>query len=315
MGVDRRVVAGVFEEAAPASARSCLPRAIIASVDFLGTGTNVEYDRARAVVLPVPLEASVSYGRGTALGPRAILAASAQVETWDEGLQCEPRDCGIWTAPELELPHSLEQAVETIRRRIGQLMDEGKWVVMLGGEHSVTPGAVAAAAQRHPGLQVVQLDAHADLREEYEGERFSHACAMARCLSHAAVTAIGIRSYGPEEARRIRAGIPGYRLLHASELADASRVSRAIEDLAGAPVYLTVDVDFFDPALVPSTGTPEPGGCQWWPTVGLLERLFARVEVVGADVVELAPIEGLHHPDFTIARLVHRLIGLRFRGG
>lgn len=283
--------------------------------DFLGPGTNVEYRRARAVVLPVPLETSVSYGAGTSRGPAAILEASTQVEVWDEELGCEPRECGLWTAPALELPAVLEQAVETIRRRVGELMDDGKWVVMLGGEHSVTPAAVAAAAERHTGLHVVQLDAHADLREHYEGERLGHACAMARCLPHAAVTAVGIRSYGPEEAERIRSGIPGYRLLHGRELSDAAAVARLIEGLSGAPVYLTIDVDFFDPSLVPSTGTPEPGGGQWWPTLELLGKVFEQSEVVGADVVELAPMAGLHHPDFMVARLVHKLIGLRFRGG
>ncbi len=285
--------------------------------EFLGEGTNVPYDRARVVVLPAPLEASVSYGAGTGRGPAAILQASTQVETWDEQLGCEPRRCGIWTAPAIDLSEarSLEAAVGRVRARVGELMDGGKWVLLLGGEHSVTPGAVAAAARRHPGLHVVQLDAHADLREEYEGERWSHACAMARCLDHAPVRAIGLRSYSRQEADRIREGIPGYRPLHGWEIGTTGWIRRALEGLAGRPVYLTVDVDYFDPSVVPATGTPEPGGGTWWPTLALLAELFERCDVVGADIVELAPIDGLHHADFAAARLAHKLIGMRFAGG
>jgi agmatinase len=280
--------------------------------DFLGEGTNVPFERARAVVLPVPLEASVSYGGGTARGPQAILDASTQVETWDEELEREPLACGIHTDPPLPvfgLP--LERALERVEARVGELLDAGKWVVTLGGEHSLTPPAVAAAARRHPGLEVVQLDAHADLRESYQGTPDSHACAMARCLEHAAgVRAAGIRSYSAEEAARIRDGIPGYRIVRADELTDEGWTERLLDGIDGKPVYLTVDVDYFDPSIVPATGTPEPGGGRWRPTLGLLAALFRRARVVAADVVELAPIAGLHHADFTVARLVHRLIGL-----
>jgi agmatinase len=135
---------------------------------------------------------------------------------------------------------------------------------------------------------------------------------MARCLEHASIHAIGIRSYSEEEGRRIRAGIPGYRLVHAWEMAHESWIERALDGIDGRPVYLTVDVDYFDPSIVPATGTPEPGGGQWWPTLRLLEALFARTNVVACDVVELAPIAGLHHADFTVARLVYALIGFRF---
>jgi agmatinase len=192
-------------------------------------------------------------------------------------------------------------------------MDAGKWVVMLGGEHAITPGGVAAAAARHEGLHVVQLDAHADLRDSYQNDRWSHACAMARCLDHATIRAIGIRSYSPEEAERMLKGIPGYRMLPAWELGRDGWIERALDGLDGRPVYLTVDVDYFDPSVVPSTGTPEPGGATWWPTLNLLDSLFRRADVVAADVVELAPVGGLHHADFTVARLVYHLIGLATR--
>ncbi|MDX1390404.1 MAG: arginase family protein, partial [Acidobacteriota bacterium] len=207
------------------------------------------------------------------------------------------------------------EVASRVERRFGELIDARKWVVMLGGEHSITPGGVRATASRVEGVRVVQLDAHADLRESYEGDPWSHACAMARCLEVAPVHAIGIRSYSAEEAERIAGGVPGHRMLHASEMEGDGWVERALEGLAGVPVYLSIDVDYFDPAVMPSTGTPEPGGGRWWPTLQFLDALFDRARVVAADVVELAPVAGLHHPDFTAARLVYNLIGLAGRAG
>jgi agmatinase len=281
-----------------------------AHLQFLEDGTQVAFGAARVAILPVPYEATVSYGGGTGAGPAAILQASTQLELYDEQLDAVPARCGIWTDPMLELPAGGGGAVtEAIAARFGCLMDAGKWVVMLGGEHSITPGGVKAAASRIDGLQVVQLDAHADLRDRYEGDRHSHACAMARCLELAPVHAIGVRSYSSEEDARIKAGIAGYRLTHAWEMQGDDWIEIAMEELRGRPVYLTVDVDYFDPSLVPSTGTPEPGGGQWWPTLRFLELLFRSTRVVACDVVELAPAPGLHHADFTVARLVHKLIG------
>lgn len=276
----------------------------------------VGFERAAVAILPVPYEASVSYGGGTASGPEAILKASAQVELYDEWLEVEPWRAGVWTEAALELPRGDSGAVmDAIAGRFGALMDAGRWVVMLGGEHSLTPGGVRAAAERHPGLRVLQLDAHADLRLSYQGDPNSHACAAARCLELAPVNAVGIRSYSTEEASRIRAGIPGYQVVHAREMTgdENSWIDRALEGLAGAPVYLTIDLDYFDPGILPATGTPEPGGGQWWPTLNLLRDLFLRADVVAADVVELAPVPGLHHADFLAARLVSRLIALKFR--
>ncbi len=276
----------------------------------------VSFEEAGVAVLPVPYEASVSYGGGTAGGPQAILKASAQVELYDEWLGVEPWRAGVWTEPEMGLPRDGSAAVmDGIAARFGALMDAGRWVVMLGGEHSITAGGVRAAAERHPGLRVLQLDAHADLRESYQGDRNSHACAAARCLELAPVNAVGIRSYSPEEAARIRAGIPGYQVVHAWEMTgDRDQwIKRALHGLAGAPIYLTIDLDYFDPAILPATGTPEPGGGGWWPTLDLLRSLFGKADVVAADVVELAPRPMMHHADFLAARLVSRLIALKFQ--
>jgi agmatinase len=283
---------------------------------FLGPEADVPFERARVAVLPVPFEASVSYGRGTRRGPEAVLRASAQVELYDEQLGIEPYRSGIWTEPALVVPPGpMERALDLIGRRFGELLDAGKWVVMLGGEHSITPAGVRALAARRPGLHVLQLDAHADLRSAYEGNPWSHACAMARCLEHAPVRAVGVRSYSAEEAAAIRAGIACYSVVHAWEMDRPGWVERALAGLGGQPVYLTIDVDYFDPAVIPSTGTPEPGGGRWWQTLDLLDALFRRSDVVACDVVELAPAEGLHHADFAVARLVHKLVGLKARSG
>jgi len=280
---------------------------------FLEPAGRSDREAARVAVLPVPYEATVSWRGGTGEGPAAIIAASQQLELYNERTGAEPWRSGIWTAPPLQPPRGGAQATAAIRRRMGELLDEGKWTVMLGGEHGITPGAVAAAVQRHPDLHVLQLDAHSDLRDSYEGDRFSHACAMARCLEHAPVRGVGIRSSSAEEAARIRDGIPGYRGVHAGRIGGPGWIDEVLDGLAGKPVYLTIDVDYFDPALIPATGTPEPGGAAWWPTLELLDRLFAQSRVVAADVVELAPHTGLHHADFTAARLVYELIGFAVR--
>jgi agmatinase len=280
---------------------------------FGGPEAAAPFDDAGVVILPVPYEATVSYGGGTARGPEAILRASTQVELYDEQLAREPFHAGIATDPMLDVRGSTQDVVRRIEGRLGELMDAGKWVVMLGGEHSITPGGVMAAAKRHEDLQLVQLDAHADLRQEYAGDTWSHACAMARCLDLGVpLTAIGIRNYCVDEAAWIRQGIPGYRIIHAWEMEQESWIDRALDGLDEQPVYLTIDLDYFDPAIIPATGTPEPGGGTWWPTLRFLDRLIKHANVVGCDLVELAPSPGLHHADFTAARLVYKLIGMRF---
>jgi len=277
---------------------------------FLEDGADAPFDRARVAILPVPHEATVCYGKGTARGPAAILAASVHLELYDARSDSIPAECGVWTDRALDLTGLDGEGVETrIETRAGELLDAGKWLLMLGGEHSITPGGVRAAVRRYPGLHVVQLDAHADLRESYEGSRWSHACAMARCIELAPVHAIGIRSYSDEERQRIRAGISGYRLTHAWEMQDDEWIEMVMEDLRGRNVYLSVDLDYFDPSILPATGTPVPGGGPWWPTQRFLERLFRDARVVAADIVELAPAAGLHHADFTAATLAYNMIG------
>lgn len=276
------------------------------------------FDRADAVLLPVPYEATTSWGGGTRLGPRAIIEASRYVELYDQEFGCEPGSTlGVHTLPSLELTREgptpamveLQRAYSKIANACGD-----RFLVMLGGEHSVSSPAVLAQADRHPErISVLQMDAHADLRGEYEGTANSHASAMARVLDRADVVAVGVRGVSRDELEVSKAS-EGSTLIWADEMWENDRwMDRALEAL-GPKVYLTFDVDYFDPSLVPSTGTPEPGGGDWYRTLRFLKRVFAEREVVAADVVELAPTPGLAAPDFLVAKLVYKLVSYRFQG-
>ena len=258
------------------------------------------------VVLPVPYEATVSYMGGTRFGPRALLHASRFVELYDPVLDAEPWQEGIATLPELVLPGTgPEQALPVLRSAMDALLDEGKFVILLGGEHSVSGDPILAHADRTDGqLSVLQLDAHADLRASYEGTPFSHACVMHRVVDRVGLVPVGIRSLtGDERALMRERKIP---TVFGHELGHPGWQDRVLDAL-GDPVYITVDVDYFDPAVMPSTGTPEPGGGSWYPTLELLERVFRERTVVGCDVVELAPLPGIVAPDVLAAELVYKL--------
>lgn len=278
-------------------------------LSFLGSlPTQATYEEAAAVILPCPLEKTVSYMPGTRFGPREILLASAQVELWDEevGVDVHPR--GIFTLPEMDLSHdTMADAVAHIRAAAGAVMDDGKFLVTLGGEHSITPPLVAAAAARHPGLTVLQIDAHADLRDGYQGEPNSHAAAMRRSLDHASsLVSVGIRNISEEEVK----ALPGLNatIFYDWNMRDDPRwMDRVLEAITG-PVYLTIDVDGIDPALIPATGTPEAGGLAWRELTTLLRRTFQQKQVVACDVVELCPIAGHWSSNFVAARLVYKLL-------
>lgn len=273
-------------------------------------------ERAGVVVLPVPYEATTSYAGGARNGPQAIIDASRAVELYDDALDDEPYTIGVATLPPLALTAAgLEAAMAELARAYAAVQDAGKFVIMLGGEHSISGPPILEHARRLGGrrLSVLQLDAHADLRDEWDGTPLSHACVMRRVVDHVDLVQVGVRSLSVEERALIRER--RLRTIFAGELArDETWIDRALGAL-GPDVYLTIDVDYFDPSLVPATGTPEPGGGTWYPTMRLLERLFAERRVVAADVVELAPIPGLAAPDFLVAKLVYRLIGLHRKSG
>lgn len=289
---------------------------------FLGLDNpSASADRADAWILPVPYESTTSWGGGTRRGPDAILAASRYVELYDQEFDCEPgAEVSIHTLPSLELTRAgAGPAMGELERAYGRIAAEAgdRFLVMLGGEHSVSAPPIRVQARRlsegtGERLSVLQLDAHADLRGEFEGTPHSHACAMARVLDVADVVAVGVRGVSAEEVAVSRAH-GGSTLIWADEMQDGDEwMDRAIAAL-GPTVYLTFDVDYFDPSLVPSTGTPEPGGGSWYPTLRFLKRVFAERNVVAADVVELAPTPGLPAPDFLVAKLVYKLLSYRFQ--
>ncbi len=285
---------------------------------FLGLDDGGDaFGRASAVVLPVPYESTTSWGGGTRRGPAAIVEASRYVELYDQELGCEAGErLGVHTLPALELTRAgataameeLRAAYSAVARSCGE-----RFLVMLGGEHSISSPAILAQAERTGhGLSVLQMDAHADLRAEYEGTPDSHASAMARVLDRVDVVAVGVRGVSREEVSASEAAARS-TLVWADEMWEDDRwMDRALEAL-GPTVYLTFDVDYFDPSLVPSTGTPEPGGGDWYRTLRFLRRVFAERDVVAADVVELAPTPGLRAPDFLVAKLVYKLICYRFQ--
>jgi len=271
------------------------------------------FETSPIVVLPVPYESTVSYMGGTRFGPRGLIHASRFLELYDHELDFEPYLIGVHTLPELVLPDSgPEAALAVLQGAVSELLDANKFVIMIGGEHSISGPAILAHAGGYPDrkLSVLQLDAHCDLRAEYEGTPYSHACVMHRVLKLVRLVPVGIRSLTAEERRLIRAdNIP---VVFGHELRTDGWIERVLDSL-GEHVYVTVDVDYFDPALVPSTGTPEPGGGDWYSTISLLQRVFDEKTVVGCDVVELAPIPGLVAPDFLAAKLVYKLVALYAR--
>jgi agmatinase len=265
-------------------------------------------ERARAVILPAPYDFSTSYQGGARLGPRAILAASRNMELWDEEVGAVYQ-WGIHTLPEIEpTAEGPEAMAARVERAVDWILEQDKLPVMLGGEHSLTAGAVRAAARHVERLSVLQIDAHADMRDTYLDSRYSHACVMRRVREVVRAASVGVRSWSEEEAEHLEAN-PQPIWTTRQFRALAGRWEPILESLSDR-VYVTIDLDGLDPSLVPATGTPEPGGLDWYEVVDLLRLVAERKQIIGFDVVELAPIPGQVASDFLAARLVYRLVGL-----
>ena len=275
------------------------------------TPTTTDFEHARVVILPIPLDRTTSYVPGTRNGPHEILVASSHMELWDEETQTDVHSIGIFTLPEMEFPFaSMDEVVGEIRRVTSELIKRDKFPLILGGEHSITPAVVGAVAAKYPGLSVLQIDAHADLRESFMGTPHNHACAMRRTLEFARTTQVGIRSLSPEEA----AAVPSLSTAIFYDFNmrdDADWIERVVDSLS-EHVYITIDVDGFDPAIMPATGTPEPGGLSWYEALKLLRRVVERRTVVGCDLVELSPMPGHVAPNFLCAKLVYKILSYRF---
>lgn len=276
---------------------------------FLGLdGPLHAYEQASVVVLPVPYDATTSYKAGAREGPEAIISASRELEDYDTELACEPSSVGIYTASPLE-PHlgSPEAMVDRVARAVETLARADKLPVVLGGDHSVTIGAIRALAPLHPDLSVLYLDAHADFRDDYLGTRWGHASAARRVSEICSVTLLGVRSMSQEEADTLRSSNKVQLFPYAGQLTDET--CDAVADSLSGPVYVSIDLDVLDPSLMAAVGTPEPGGLGWYPLLRLLRLVAERHPIVGFDVVELAPREGPASCAYTAAKLVYKLIG------
>ncbi len=284
--------------------------------NFLGLpARDADYARARFAVLPIPYEATTSFGAGTRHGPRAMSTASQQVELYDEQLGRESHHAGVATLEALEPdargPAEMHARVYAAARHV---VRDGKFLIGLGGEHSISSGLVRAVHSRYKDLSVLQIDAHADLRDEYQGTPYSHASVMRR-IHELGVPAVGvgIRNYSAAEARFIREArkpIFSGRTCHES----ATWIDSAVAELSST-VYVTIDIDGFDPAYAPGTGTPEPGGLDWYHVTDLLAAVTRTRRIVAADVVEVCPLPPGTVTEFLAAKLVYRLIGLVCRAG
>jgi agmatinase len=279
---------------------------------FLGLkdGLGVSPEQAKAWVIPFGLEASVSYGGGTAAGPAAIIEASHQVELFDEVFWTEAfKQYGVATIEPLKPSKTVETALDELANAVRFTLNAGKFPMSLGGEHSMTPGAIRPFIENGQPLTILQFDAHADLRDGYEGERYSHAAAMCRCLDHKNVrlVSVGIRNISAEEIPFLEANKDRIDIFWAkdSKKWTAADVAKAV---GTGPVYITFDIDGFDGSMIPATGTPEPGGLFWWDVIEILEAVTDKAKIVGADVVELAPQDGMHACDFLTAKLVYKIL-------
>jgi agmatinase len=274
-------------------------------------------DTARCVVIPFGLEASVSYGSGTQAGPAAIMAASHQLELFDEELWREPYlDYGIAAIAEPVIAKGQVAALAQLEGLVEAVVTAGKVPFVLGGEHALTAGAIRPFAKRHTDLVVLQFDAHWDLRDGYLGEHYSHAAAMRRVLDHEHVTlvSVGIRGFCREEAEFYEANRDR---IHVHFGKDQARwdIDSIVAPLRGRPVYITVDIDALDAHVMPATGTPVPGGMTYLQTLAILRRACeAAGSIVGMDLVEFAPIPGFHAYDFTAAQLAAKMLNYALSG-
>jgi agmatinase len=285
----------------------------VAVGEFGGSApSSADFARARVVILPVPLDRTTSYVAGTRTGPHEILVASSHMELWDEETQTDVHGVGIFTLPEMELPFAdMDEVVAEIRRVAWEIVSRGKFPVVLGGEHSITPPVVAAIATAYPDVTVLQIDAHADLRDSYMGTPHNHACAMRRTLEYASLTQVGIRSMSTEEAVALQ-GLRSKIFYDYRMRDDLTWMDQVVESLRTDHVYITIDVDGLDPAIMPATGTPEPGGLSWHELTRLLRKVITSRTVVGCDIVELSPISGNVAPNFLCAKLIYKILSYRF---
>ncbi len=272
-------------------------------------------DDSKVVVVPFGLEKSVSYGGGTKNGPKAIINASQQVELFDEEFWCEAfRHYGVVTMKEPEIDRSsVANSLKQLEKITQQILDAGKFPLILGGEHSITAGSIRPFVKKYPDLAILHFDAHADLRDGFDGEHYSHAAALRRVMDNPISTLIscGIRNISASEIPYLEAN--RHRItIHYGKDRRSWDPKKIVAPLKGRPVFLTFDLDGFDSSLMQATGTPEPGGIMWEDALDIIREASKISNIVGADVVELAPVKALHSCDFLSAKLCYKILSYAF---
>lgn len=277
---------------------------------FLGLEKTVEaFNRSRVVILPVPYDGTTTYQSGTREGPRAVIMASRELEPFDEEICIEPYSGGIFTLNELDVTvSSPEEMISRVAEAGLEIIRSGKLPVMVGGEHLLTLGMIKAVSKEvKSGWGILHIDAHADLRESYQGSRFSNACVMRLALDYARVVSVAVRSITKEEFEFAKAyPVP---IFFCRDFMENVALQYRVLELLPEKVYVTVDLDALDPSIMPSVGTPEPGGLGWYDLISFLKKVFEIKDVLGFDVMELKPIPNLVAPDFLAAKLIYKLIG------
>lgn len=277
-------------------------------MNFGGYEIESSYGESAIVILPVPYDETSTYMKGADKGPEAIIEASPNMEFYDIETGFEVRSRGIFTLDPVIEKSSPEALCSEVEAKVNNLFTEKKFPVVIGGNHTVSIGSIRAAGKHFDNLSILQLDAHSDLREEYEGTPLNHACAMARALEIAPVVQVGIRSMSSEESDNANRDniFPAHKLYY-----DKNLYNKALDSLKGN-VYITIDLDVFDPSIMPSTGTPEPGGPEYFELMHFLRNVAAKRNVVGFDVVELCPNPNNKMPDYVAAKIIYQLLSYIF---
>jgi len=267
-------------------------------------------ENAEVVIIPVPYDGTSTWVKGADKGPEAIIEASANMELYDIETDSEAYRKGIFTAQPIKPRSSPEDMVAAVRRKVQEHLQKGKFTVVIGGEHSISVGSVQAHVEQYSDMTVLQLDAHCDLRDEYEGSKYSHACVMARIRELCPIVQVGIRSMDSSE----KDVLDSSRVFFARDIVESTSWVDEVVAKLSQKVYVTIDLDVFDPSVMPSTGTPEPGGLDWYGVLALLRAVCDRRDVTGFDVAELCPDSRNKAPDFLAAKLIYKLLSYKFRG-
>ena len=276
-------------------------------------GFDCSFEKSKFVLLPVPYDLTTSYKSGTREGPQAIINASINLEFFDAELKKDISKLGIHTLPFLEqITTSPEKMIATVEEVFNQLIEEKKFPVLLGGEHSLTVGSVKSFHKKNPNIAVLQLDAHADLRDEYQGNPYSHACVAQRILDlNIPIRQVGIRSISEDNFEKMqKTPSQSLQTFFAKDIYNSHEWIKEVVDSLPEDVYITIDLDVFDISIMPAVGTPEPGGLDWYLVLKLLTEIVSKKNVIGFDVVELSPIAGNIAPDFLAAKLTYKLLTL-----